>query len=132
VVGEKEYKFPGYKFKAYKKKEIEIAAKSTQLYLEKAEKKGIAVEERDFDLEEVKKLLSDGKVLLLRLIIGILRESKDNKRNPHYLPVYEYSAGKFKVMDPRTGEMSVDEKILKEAFDKVVDVKRDHRMIMFG
>lgn len=132
LVGEKDYKFPGYKFKAYKKKEIEIAAQSTQFYYEKAEGSGITIEERDFKLEEVKNLLAQGKVLLLRLIIGIVRDTKENKRNPHYLPVYGFEDGKFLIMDPRKGKLAVDESIVQEAFDKVVDVKRDHRMIVFG
>ncbi|MFC1741161.1 peptidase C39 family protein [Nanoarchaeota archaeon] len=132
VVGEKEYKFPGYKFKAYKKKEIEIAAQSTQFYYEKAEDTGITIEVRDFSLDEVKNLLAQGKVLLLRLIVGIVRQSRDNKRNPHYLPVYGFEKGKFLVMDPRFGAKKVDEGVVQEAFDKVVEVKRDHRMIVFG
>ncbi len=132
VVGEKGYKFPGYKFKAYKKVEVETAAKSTAVYLDKALSVGMTVEERDFDLKEVKNLLAQGKVLMLRLIVGIVRSSKDNKRNSHYMPVFGYAEGKFDVMDPRTGKLSVDEVVLQEAFDKVVEVKRDHRMIVFG
>jgi ABC-type bacteriocin/lantibiotic exporter with double-glycine peptidase domain len=132
VVGEHEYKFPGYKFKAYKKKEIEIANFSSQLFYKKAKELDIDIEERRFTLDEVKKRLREGKVLLLRLIIGVIRDSKDNKRNPHYLPVYGYKDDKFLIMDPKKGPLEVDEQIVKEAFDKVEEVKRDHRMIVFG
>jgi len=132
VVGEHDYKFPGYKFKAYKKKEIEIAAFSSQRFYNKAKEAGIRIEERQFTLDEVKKLLSEGKVLMLRLIIGLLRDSKENKRNPHYLPVYGFKDSKFMIMDPKHGPVTVAEERVREAFDKVRDIKRDNRMIVFG
>ncbi len=132
VVGEHEYKFPGYKFKAYKKKEIEVANFSSELFYKKAQQLGIDIEEKEFDINEVKKQIKAGKVLLLRLIIGIVRGSKENKRNPHYVPVYGYKDGKFLVMDPRLGPTELDEPVFDEAFDKVGEIKRDHRMIVFG
>jgi len=76
--------------------------------------------------------LSEGKVLLLRLIVGLVRGTKENKRNSHYLPVYAYEDGKFKIMDPRHGLLEIEEAVVKEAFEKVTEVKRDHRMIVFG
>ncbi|MFH1064697.1 MAG: peptidase C39 family protein, partial [Candidatus Woesearchaeota archaeon] len=132
VVAEPEYKFPGYKFKAYKKTEIELADRISTMFYTKAKEAGITIDENDFTLDSVKRLLTEGKVLLLRLIIGIVRGTKENKRNPHYLPVYGYSGGKFLIMDPRKGPMKVDEAVVEEAFDKVTEVKRDHRMIVFG
>ena len=71
-------------------------------------------------------------VLLLRLVIGIIRNTKSNKRTSHYLPVYGYNDRKYLVMDPRKGPLEVDESVMKEAFDKVTDIKRDPRMIIFG
>jgi hypothetical protein len=132
LVGEHEYKFPGYKFKAYKKKEIEIANFSSELFFKRAVELGVSVEEREFTLEAVKDSLKKGKILLLRLIIGIVRGSKENKRNSHYLPVYGFKDDKFLVMDPRNGPLEVKEDVMKEAFEKVSEVKRDHRMIVFG
>ena len=132
VVGEHEYKFPGYKFKAYKKKEIDIANFSSELFYRKAKELGIAIEEREFTINEVKKEILSGKILLLRLIIGVLRGSKTNRRNPHYLVVHGYEDKMFKIMDPRRGPLRIAEKIVKEAFDKVIDIDRDHRMIIFG
>ena len=132
IVGEHEYKFPGYKFKAYKKKEIEIANFSSELFYNKAKELGITVEEREFGLDAVKNNLKSGKVLLLRLIIGLLRGSKENKRNSHYVPVYGMKGDKFLVMDPKAGPLEVEEADMTEAFEKVSEVKRDHRMIVFG
>jgi hypothetical protein len=132
VVGEHEYKFPGYKFKAYKKKEIEIANVMSETFYKDAIMRGIKIEEKEFDLEEVKTQLNAGKIVLLRLIIGVLRNTKENRRNSHYLPVYGYSGGRFTIMDPRRGKREADESVVREAFDKVSEVKRDHRMIVFG
>ncbi|MBW2971947.1 peptidase C39 family protein [Candidatus Woesearchaeota archaeon] len=132
VVGEPEYKFPGYKFKSYKKKEIEIANFSSRIFYNRAKELGIGIEEREFGLDEVRSLLEEGKVLLLRLIIGVVRNTKENKRNPHYLPVFSYKEGKFLVMDPKAGPIELDEERMKEAFEKVAEIKRDHRMIVFG
>ncbi|MBN1544034.1 peptidase C39 family protein [Candidatus Woesearchaeota archaeon] len=132
VVGEHEYKFPGYKFKAYKKKEIEIANFSSQLFYRHAKDRGIVIEENEFTLEDVKSALKDGNVVLLRLIAGIVRDTKENKRNSHYLPVYGYRQGVFSIMDPKKGQLAVSEAVVHEAFEKVSEVKRDHRMIVFG
>ncbi len=132
VVGEREYKFPNYKFKSYKKKEIEIASFSSQRHFNQAKELDIPIEERTFTMEEVKKHLKKGNVLLLRLVIGIIRDSPDNKRNPHYLPVYGIKENKFLVMDPKRGPLEVDEAQFKDAFDKITEIKRDNRMIIFS
>ena len=132
VVGEKEYKFPGYKFKSYKKKEINIAHFASELFYKRVKETDIGMEERNFDLNEVKKLLKEGKIILLRLVIGIIRNTKTNKRNPHYLPVYGFKDNKYLIMDPRRGALEIDEKTMAEAFNKVIDIKRDPRMIVFG
>ena len=132
IVGKHEYKFPGYEAKAYKKKEMDIANFSSELFFTRAKKMGIKIEEREFTFEEVKEQLKDGKILLLRLIIGIVRGSKANRRNPHYMLVQSYEDSKFMIMDPRMGPLKVEEKTVKEAFDRINDIKRDHRMIVFG
>ena len=132
VVGEHEYKFPGYKFKAYKKKEIEIANFSSQMFYIKAKNMGISVEERSFDLEEIKEILKENKVVLLRLIVGIVRGSDKNKRNPHYLPIFSYENNTFSLSDPQRGLLKIKEEVIKEAFEKVDDINRDNRMIILG
>ncbi|NQU79641.1 peptidase C39 family protein [Candidatus Woesearchaeota archaeon] len=132
IVGEHEYKFPDYKFKSYKKKEIEIANFSSQLFYSQTKELNLDIDERDFTIDDVKSALQQGKIVMLRLITGIIRGSKNNKRNPHYLPIYGYKEGIFNIMDPRRGDTIVSEHIVQEAFNKVKDVKRDHRMIIFG
>lgn len=132
VVGEKKFKFPGYRFKAYKKKEVELAHKSSQFFLKKLKKSKVPIEERDFDLEEVKSLLEKDKVLLMRVIIGILRQSDENKRTSHYIPVTSYKNNHFEIFDPRHGKKLVPEMIFQQSFNKIKEVKRDNRMIILG
>ncbi|MBU0461054.1 MAG: peptidase C39 family protein [Nanoarchaeota archaeon] len=131
-VEEPEYKFPGYRFKSYKKKEIDVADFHSELYYKRAKEARIPIEERNFNIDEVKTLLKRKKVLLLRVIIGLLRGTQVNKRNPHYIPVYQYEDGFFYIIDPRRGMIKIQEELFKEAFDAVHDCKRDNRMIVFG
>jgi hypothetical protein len=127
-----EYKFPGYRFKAYKKKEIEVADFSSEMLYEKAKKNGIMINEKDFTIEDVKRLLTQNKVILLRVIIGVLRNTKVNKRNPHYIPIISFEKNLFKIFDPQRGEQAVPEDKLKESFEAVKECKRDHRMLVLG
>lgn len=129
---EPEYKFPGYRFKAYKKKEIEVADFSSRLLYEKAKKNGIPIAENDFTINDVNKFLAQKKVVLLRVIIGVLRATKVNKRNPHYIPIFSYENSQYTIMDPQYGKRFVSEEKLKEAFAAVKDCKRDHRMLVIG
>jgi len=132
VVEESDYKFPGYRFKSYKKKEIDVANFHSELYFNRAKESKIEVEERNFDIKEVKALLKRKKILLLRIIIGLVRGTKVNKRNPHYIPVYKYEDGFFYILDPRRGNIKIQEELFKEAFEAVHNCRRDNRMLVFG
>ncbi|MBT7903170.1 hypothetical protein HN587_04875 [Candidatus Woesearchaeota archaeon] len=134
IVEEPEYKFPGYRFKAYKKKEIDVANFRSELFYKQATKENIKIEERDFELTEVKDLLCQGKLLMVRLIVGILRQSKLNRRNPHYVLITNYDSDKkeFKIIDTRKGKLKISEELMIEAFETVHTCKRDNRMIIFG
>lgn len=132
VVGEEDYKFPRYRFKSYKKTEVHIASFISEMLQKEAKERGIEIEERSFELKEVDSLLKEGKILLLRLSAGIIRKSHKNRNSPHYFPVYEFEDGKYKIMDPRKGPLEVDKQTMNEAFDKVIEMKRDPRMIVFG
>ena len=132
IVGEKKFKFPGYRFKAYKKKEVEVAQTSSQLFLQKLKRSKVNIEERVFGLKEVQTLLKDKKILLMRVIIGILRESSENKRTSHYIPITGYNAGHYEIIDPQHGKRLVPKAIFEESFNKIKEVKRDNRMIVLG
>ncbi|MBI5398130.1 peptidase C39 family protein [Candidatus Woesearchaeota archaeon] len=129
---EPEYKFPGYRFKAYKKKEIEVADFASHLLYEKVKKSGIPVAENDFSVNDVNKFLLQKKVVVLRVIIGILRGTKVNRRNPHYISIFAYENGQYTILDPRNGKRVVSKEKLQEAFAAVKDCKRDHRMLVLG
>ena len=131
IVEEPDYKFPGYRFKSYTKKEIDVATFHSELFRKRVEEADIKVEERDFGMNEIKDLLKEKKVLMIRVIIGILRDSKLNRRNPHYITVIGYD-GEFSIIDPKNGPKKVSEEIFSTAFDAVHDCRRDHRMIVFG
>lgn len=130
VVGNKKYKFPNYRFKGYKLEEVKEASYTSRLYYEKALKEGVEIEEHDFRLEDVKELLKSGKLLMLRLDIGVI------ERHNHevvYILITGYKNKKFEIMDPSVGKILVPEKQAQEAFDNVITKrKRDHRMIVFG
>ncbi len=130
VVGDPNYKFPMYRFRSYKLVDVEEATFGSGLMLKKAQAQGIKIEARDFDLKEVKKLLQNGKLLLLRLNAGLLR----NKRAvSNYLPVFDYSDEKFLLYDPASGKKLLRWDRMQEAFDAVkTRLRRDHRMLVFG
>ncbi len=133
VVGEVQYKFPAYRFRSYKLKEVQIADYSSNLFYNSAMEKGIKISVKEFGLEEVKQLLNKGKILLLRVNIGLLRGTKANKNIAHYLTVYNYGDGKFLVVDPLKGKSIVHEEQMQEIFETVkTKCKRDNRMIIFG
>ena len=132
VVEDPDYKFPRYRFKGYKKIEIDIANKTSELHKATSLKLKIPIKVSDFNLEDVKQLLYKGKILLLRINIGILRSSKNNKLNVHYIPVYNCGNNKFAIIDPSRGKQIIDEAHFKEAFEAVkTKCKRDNRMIIF-
>lgn len=133
VIEEPKYSFPGYKFKGYKLNEVEMAAYSSYLYYKRAMRLGVHIEERNFDLSEVKKLLEGGRVILLRLNMSQFRTGRLGKISTHYFPIFEYKDNKFLVADPAKRLMYIDESIIKEAFKGVKTIsKKDNRMIIFS
>jgi hypothetical protein len=130
VVGTTRFDYPNYRFKKYRLKDIEQARYTSTIYLKKAKDKKIPIEEREFDIEEVKQRLKEGKVLLLRLNVGVLRKKKVTC---NYVVVYGYSNEKFLLVDSKKGKMLVPEEEMKEALETVkTKGKRDKRMIIFG
>ncbi|RLE38521.1 hypothetical protein DRJ17_03705 [Candidatus Woesearchaeota archaeon] len=132
VVGQQEYKFPNYRFKSYKKSEIEEAAYTSELYYKDAVLEGIPIDEREMRFEEIEKLLNEGKILLLRINRAVICEDT-NKTESNYMPVYGIKNGKYLLMDPHTGPKELDPEVMREAFETVrTKSHRDYRMIIFG
>ncbi len=128
VVGEKEYDYPDYRFKRYKKIEIDEAKYTSKLYAKRAREEGIPLEEREFTLTEVKQHLDNGAMVLLRVNAGIFRERKATSK---YVLVRAHEEGEYVIMDPDQGEMRIPDEEMQEAFDTLVTKKkRDHRMVI--
>jgi len=67
VVGKKEYGYPDYRFKGYKKDEIEAAKYTSDIRF--ADNQGkYEIEVRDFELKEVDELLKQKKIIMFKLI----------------------------------------------------------------
>lgn len=129
VVGNTKFEYPNYRFKKYKLKDIEDAQYTSDIFLEKAKEKSIEVEEREFSLGEVKKHLNEGKVIMLRLNVGGIR---NRKVTCNFVVVYGYSNEKFLVMDAKKGKVLLPEEEMREAFETVTTKgKRDQRMVIF-
>ena len=131
IVGSPEFKFPNYKYKMYSQKEVYQAKFSNELYYKKALDKGIDIEERNFEFDEVKEQLKDGKFLLLRLDIGPLLNIR---ATCNYLFVYAYGNGKFLINDTKSGKpLQIKEELMKVMFNNVkIKCKRDNRMLILG
>ncbi len=132
MIGKRQQKYPLEGIRWYDKKELHIANFSSDLYFRRAKNMDIEIVEGDFKLSNVKKLLKQGQVLMVRLLVGVVRETKTNRKIPHFMVIYKYEKGKYYIMDPRRGELKVTEKILREAFDGLKNINRDPRMIIFG
>ncbi len=129
-VGKKDYEYPDYRFKGYKKEEIDSAAFTEGLHLKDFKEFGIKVNVGNFSLDQVKELIFNGKIIMLRLDTGVFR---DIKPSSNYVVVTNCGNFKFVIYDPYAGKTIVPEEKVKQSFeDLIIKRKRDHRMIVFG
>ncbi len=128
---EKEYDYPDYRFKGYTKKEIDDAKYMSRLFAREVHSLGVPLEERTIKVEEVFELLESGKILILRVNAGALRDTRSTSK---YLPFFiSEGSSLITVLDPVKGELLVNKKALEEAFVTLhTKKKRDHRMLVFG
>ena len=86
--------------------------------------------EKDFTLNEVKELLKQNKLLMLRVNMGIINET-----HPYvnYILLQGYGNNLFLFNDTYSGEIKrVPEEIMQIAFDTIkTKCKRDNRIIIF-
>ena len=133
ILQDKDYDYPNYRFKGYRKKEVEAAKYSSKLYYNEAKKLKIMIEERDFEFKEARELVKKGKVLMLRINEGALRARKSTSK---YVVVFGYDKDKkeFSVMDAKQGKgiVKVSDALLQEAFDTLATKKkRGNEMMVF-
>lgn len=130
IVGELGYKFPDYRFKGYKKDEVELAEYVSEIYYKKAKKLGINILEKDYTVTKIKNLIKKGKILLLRVDAGVIRGSSPIS---NYVVVCGYKNKKFIINDPMQGQIKVSEDDMKESLNSLEEKRRrDKRMIVFG
>ena len=128
VTEEISYVYPDYRFKRYKKTDIEKAKEIAKIYLKKAQQLNIPIQERSFTLDFVKQLLKKKKKILLRVNAGVLR---DTKSTSNFIMINDFKNNQFNIFDPAQGELNVSEEKMQEAFDTLVTKnKRQHRMII--
>lgn len=130
IVGDIDYRFSNDGEKKFTKKEIYQAKYMNNLFYQKAKQK-MKIEQRVFKFQEVKDWIKNGKILLLRLNIGIL-DGTNNHLTKYFL-VHGYGNDLFLINDTREGEnLRVKEGIFKEAFETVKSkCKKDNQVIIF-
>ena len=131
IVGDKEYRFSNHRLKKYTKKEIYEAKFTSNLFYEEAIKEGVDIEEREFDFNEVKEMIKQKKVIMLRVNSGDLFNTYDITQ---YLLIHGYGNNIFLYNDTINGKTTqLKEYLLKQAFENVKrKCRRDYRMIVFG
>lgn len=131
ILEEREYDYPDYRFKGYTKKEIDDAKFMSKLFAKEIGLLGVPIEEREFSFKETIKLLDEGKIIILRVNAGALRDTRSTSK---YLPFFKRKdSNLITVLDPVKGELLIDNKALEESFDTLqTKKKRDHRLIVFS
>ena len=131
VLEEKEYDYPDYRFKGYTKKEIDDAKYMSRISAKEIFNLEISLEEREITIQEILDLLNSGKILILRVNAGALRDTRSTSK---YLPFFKREGSQLiTVLDPVKGELLIDNKALEESFETLqTKKKRDHRVLIFG
>jgi len=131
VLEESGYDYPDYRFKGYKKVEIESAEFMSSIFEKEVKNLAIPLVMKEIHVSDIKELLRKGKILMVRLNAGIFRDTKSNSQYLVFKGLTEQ--GKFIVFDPVSGILEVDEIQLKEALDTLHSKKkRDCRILIFS
>lgn len=137
VVESLDYDYPDYRFKRYRKTDVQQAAFMSGLYRADARGLGVPIEERPIAFEEILALVTAGKTLVLRLNAGALSGTRSVSK---YVTLYgkeisqKDTGAHYLLLDPVLAEplLAVSEEKLREAYETLVTKKkRDHRMIVF-
>lgn len=131
VVESPDYDYPDYRFKRYKKTDVDLAKFSSKQHMTAAESANVPINERAITFEEVQGLVKDGHTLLIRLNEGIFRDVGSTSK---YIVLYGFEEEMYLVADPLLDKplITVDEDTLRESFDTLATKKkRDHKMIVF-
>lgn len=131
VVDSLAYDYPDYRFNRYTKKDFELAQVMHDAHVQRAEQLEVPIAVRELSFIEIKRLILEGRTLLVRLNEGVLRGAGSTSK---YVVVFGYVDGDFLVLDPVQEQplVRVNEAALREGFDTLsTKKKRGHRMIVF-
>ncbi len=121
-VESEEYDFPDYRFYRYKKEDVELAKKSSEIYKKKAKKENINTVTTQINIDLIKELLRKN-YLLVRINVKDLRNLKSNSSN--YLMFKNYENKEFTIIDPIQGEIKVKEDTIVSCLESLE--KKKHR-----
>ena len=122
-----EFDYPDYRFHRYKKSDIELAKKISELYVEKSKKEGIEFNVGEVRFEKLKELLVDN-YLIVRINTKDIRNLKKN--NSNYVVFLKYEDKMYEIIDPSQGNISVDEELAKESYVSLETKKhRSHNVL---
>lgn len=131
VVEEAGYDYPDYRFKGYKKVEIESAEFMSSTFEKEVKNLDIPFIIKEITISDIKEHLEEEKILMVRVNAGIFRNTKSNSQYLVFKGLTEQ--GKFIVFDPVSGILEIDEVQLKESLDTLHSKKkRDCRMLIFS
>ena len=100
IMEEMEYNYPDYRFKGYTKKEIDEAKFMSKQHAKFAREAGVVIENRDIEVKEIKGLLQDGKILMLRVNAGVFRVTGSTAK---YLVFYKLVSAKHGMLGNKEG-----------------------------
>ncbi|MCK5107761.1 MAG: peptidase C39 family protein [Nanoarchaeota archaeon] len=127
ILDQQGYEYPDYRFKGYKKIEIEQAAFSDSLHKSKAKKNKIKISKIKINSDLVESLINDKKVLMIRLNAGVFR---DTGSISNYLIIYGEKNGKFQIIDPKIGFLESSKEQIQESLDTLISKKKRHSRIL--
>ena len=127
ILDQQGYEYPDYRFKGYKKVEIEQAAFSNSLHKSKAKKNKIKISKSKINSDLVESLIKDKKVLMIRLNAGVFRNTASIS---NYLVIYGKKGKHFYIIDPKIGFLESTKEQIQEALDTLASKKKRHSRIL--
>ena len=129
ILKNKDYEYPDYRFKGYKKIEIEQAEFSNNLHKLKSKKLKIKQNKCKINSDLIEQLILENKILLVRLNAGVFRESVSIS---NYIIIKGKNNNEFEVIDSQVGLINVSKEQIQEALDTLSSKKkRSSKILVF-
>ena len=124
-----DYEYPDYRFKGYKKVEIEQAEFSNNLHKLKSKELKIKQNKCKINSNLIEQLIQENKILLVRVNAGVFRETASIS---NYVIVKGKNKGGFEVIDSQVGLIQANKEQIQEALDTLSSKKkRSSKMLVF-